>query len=1014
MANIFAAEIARIQEAIQITRENIARDQALLANDPTNERLKTQITSGQNYLVDLDAQLAFFGTQNSSSVASAGNLARDDQLATAPGSLPQTPNSTAQVLTPDGRIATVPETTSGTTATQPDSANVDTGTDSPIRPIQQTQATPAAPPGPLLVPGSGLAGEYGGDQYGAIPAAPLATTQPGAGAATEDTGAKPTPNSTQQEINSIFNTATITPQPNVLDQYASYTYGISVYLTTEDTYKQMVTTGQKNLNGSHLLFQSAGIPVGSRTPYFNNDYYIEKVDLHSKMIGKATGMTHNVVDFTMTVTEPTGITLIDNLSKAIQILLPDATVKKNLSSVVYFMVIRFYGYDQFGNLVRGAPGLNSAVGLTDTNAFVEKFFPFLIKDIKFKVGSKVVEYDISAVGVHYTINAGSARGTIPYNVELSGQTVNDLLSGPAQYVATQVNGATNNSAGNPVPATAPPKINAAPAIQGTVRQGLMQALNDYQAQLSGTGANFPYTYPDVYSVVFATPALQSAKVRKAGTLNKSATSNSTGQTAGDQLLGSKQSMDPNSRTQSATAGMQIVQLLDQIMRNSTYLEDQQLVKYAEDGTLITNGSAAQQNVAWFKITMQAYPTKYDPKRNDYAYNIKYTISPYRIAQLNSQYFPRPAFTGVQKEYQYWFTGQNTSVLSYEESINNLYYLTLSGVNFGNTANTIGDNSEQLKYNFNTRSTENSQGADGKTNEPVANAAEQLLNPGDFRDSVITIVGDPAWIQQGEAFVGIPIGDSNYFNAFLADGTINFDAGQILYRIAFNSSSDYDLNTGLQTISGLASGSTGTGVGANSLTNQAGAPAAINRTFIAKECISSFNKGKFTQQLKGSLMLQATTADNQAAAAATTLLRQQAIAALSPNRQGSVATAVVGALSTTAWAPAVSATQTLTNAGANFVAQNILGGQATRPAAVPGAPTSSSQAVGLVGSLFKPPAQITQLVNTPGFNPATNQQNDTPVPDTVSSSTQTVAGSDDAGTGATNSQSDPNSSQFLGI
>jgi hypothetical protein len=462
--------------------------------------------------------------------------------------------------------------------------------------------------------------------------------------------------------------------------------------------------------------------------------------------------------------------------------------------------------------------------------------------------------------------------------------------------------------------------------------------------------------------------------------------------------------------------MQIVQLLDQIMRNSTYLEDQQLVKYAEDGTLITNGSAAQQNVAWFKITMQAYPTKYDPKRNDYAYNIKYTISPYRIAQLNSQYFPRPAFTGVQKEYQYWFTGQNTSVLSYEESINNLYYLTLSGVNFGNTANTIGDNSEQLKYNFNTRSTENSQGADGKTNEPVANAAEQLLNPGDFRDSVITIVGDPAWIQQGEAFVGIPIGDSNYFSAFLADGTINFDAGQILYRIAFNASSDYDLGTGLQTIAGQASGSTGTGVGVTALTNRAGGPGAINRTFIAKECISSFTKGKFTQQLKGSLLLQATTADNQAAAAATTLIQQQAIAALSPNRQGSVATAVVGALSTTAWAPAAitSTTQTLANAGANFVAQNILGGQSTRPAAVPGAPTSSSQAVGLTGSLFTPPARITQLVNTPGFNPAVDQQNDQPIPDTVSSVTQTVAGTDDAGTGATDSQSNPNSPQFLGV
>jgi len=1009
MANIFAAEIARIQEAIQITRDNIARDQALLAQDPTNERLKTQIASGQAYLVDLDAQLAFFGAQNSLPVASAGNLARDDQLATAPGSLPQAPNGTAQVLTPDGRIATVPDTTSGTNAVSPvnestntNTPNVDTGTDAPVRTIQQTQSTPAYGPGLLLNPGDAEA--QAGGYYGGVggPATPPASTQIGVGAGNDDTGT--TPNLTRQEINSIFNNAVITPQSNVLDQYASYTYGISVYLTSEEAYKTMVTTGKKNLSGSHLLFQSAGIPVGSRTPYFNNDYYIEKVDLHSKIIGKATGMTHNVVDFNMTVVEPTGITLIDNLTKAIQTLLPGANVKKNLSSVVYFMVIRFYGYDQFGNLVRGAPGgLNSANMNTDTNAFVEKFFPFLIKDIKFKVGNKIVEYDITAAGVHYTINAGSARGSIPYNIELSGQTVNDLLSGAAQYTAATQNsaGTTVTDLGNVVPPLAPPKASAAPPKKATIRQGLIDAINAFQRELCGPGADCPYTYPDVYSVEFATPALKSAKVRKPGTLNKSATSNATVGTAADQKLGAKQSMDADSRTQSATAGMQIVQLLDQIMRNSTYLEDQQLVKYDEQTQqLMLNGTPAQ-SVAWFKISLQATPMldKYDPKRNDYAYNIKYTISPYRIAQLNSQYFPRPAFTGVQKEYNYWFTGQNTSVLNYEESINNLYYLTLSGVNFSNNGTVIGNNDEQLKYNFNTRSTESSQGADGKTNEPVANAAEQLLNPGDFKESTITIVGDPAWIQQGEAFVGRPIGSSDYFSAFLADGTINFDAGQVLYRISFNASSDYDLDTGLQTISGTASGSSGNGIGITPLTSQPGGPAAINRTFVAKECISSFSKGKFTQQLKGSMLLNATTADNQAAASAASLLQKQAISALSLNRQGSSVTAALGALSTTAWATSITGvTQALTTAGVNFVAQNVLGGQSTKSSAIPGLPTSSGQAIGTaINNVFAPPARLTGSVNTPGFNPNGNQQSQAGVVDTVSNgTTQVVAASDDAG------------------
>jgi len=532
----------------------------------------------------------------------------------------------------------------------------------------------------------------------------------------------------------------------------------------------------------------------------------------------------------------------------------------------------------------------------------------------------------------------------------------------------------------------------------------MAAMNAYQQRLSGPGADFPYTYPDVYSIEFATPALKAARVRKAGTLNRAATSNSTSQTPADQKLGAKQSVDVNSRTQSATAGMQIVQLLDQIMRNSTYLEDQQLVKYDEERGLILPNGAPAQNVAWFKISMQATPIKYDPKRNDYAYNIKYIVSPYRIAQLNSKYFPAPVYPGVQKEYNYWFTGQNTSVLSYEESINNLYYLTVSGVNFSDGSSSIGDNGDQIKYSFNSRSVESSQGAAGKVNEPVANAAEQLLNPADFKESTITIVGDPAWIQQGEAFVGTPAGTTAVYGAFLADGTINFDAGQVLYRVAFNASNDYDLGTGLQTISGLATGSvTGAGTGVTRLTSQPGGPAAINRTFVAKECVSSFVKGKFTQTLKGSLLLNATTADNAAAVVARRALTTSAISALSTNRQsGSVINSTLSSLSTLAWpSSASSLVQQLTNAGINFLAENVTRTITTRPQPDPRVPTSGGTVVGVDGE-FTAPGRLNNAgtipsLATPGFNPTGDQQIQPGVVDLVSNgTTQVVAGNDDSG------------------
>ena len=914
----------------------------------------------------------------SRSTASSGNLVRDDQLATAPKALPQAPNSPQQVLQPDGRIATVPETTSGTNATPPvnttpGTVNVDRGLAAPVRPLAQTQAT-----GPYTQ-SINIRAEDGtlstlrrnpetGELYnpGGIPGGVDLATSPGVGAPGEDSGRASTPNATQQEINTIFSNSPITPLPNVLDQYASYTYGVSLYLTTKEAYETMVATGRKNLSGCWLLMQSAGIPVGSRVPYFNNDYYIETVKLQSKIIGKGTGSNHNVVDVDFTITEPSGITLIPNLTKAIQQFYPDVAAKKSFASVVYLMVIRFYGHDQDGNLVRGAPGnLNTANATTDANAFVEKFFPIQIKSIKFKVASKLVEYDVKAVGLHYNINVGSKRGSVPYNIELSGQTVNDLLNGTLDVLSDP--NQSDAEAARLARLAAPANAGAIPLAKGsTIRQGLITALNNYQRELSGPGPDCPYTYPDVYSVEFATPALKNAKVRKPGNLDRSKTSNAVGSTAAEQKLGSKQSVDTNSRTQGATAGIQIVQLIDQIMRNSSYLEDQQLVVYDEAGGQLLRNGAAAKNVAWFKINLQATPQfdKYDPKRNDFAYNIKYVISPYRIAQLNSQYFPKPTFTGVQKEYNYWFTGKNTSVLNYEESLNNLYYITLTGVNF-NKASTNASSApdDQIQYSHQTRSTESSQGANGKTNEPVANAAEQLFNPADFKESTVTIVGDPSWLQQGEAFVGRPIGSSDYFSSFLADGTINFDCGQVLYRIAFNSADDYNLSTGLQTVTGQAVSSSGAASDATALTGRAGGPAAINRTFIAKEVYSTFAKGKFTQEIKGSILLDKTTADNQAAAAATEFLQQQAITGISSGRLGSSLTAAVGGFAMPAWMPTTvnGVVGAATNAAVNYLAQNVLGGQSTRPSALPGLPTSSSQVIGLLNNNLTAPSKLNNVV-----------------------------------------------------
>jgi hypothetical protein len=906
---------------------------------------------GQQYNAEVIAQFNAQGGQSSiagilSSTASAGNLVNDDARATVPNSRAQSPDSGPLLLNADGRIEPPPSTNSTSNA-EPYTflENVDSGLDAPVRPTVETQSANLGnneQGGPLL-----LNAEIDGrEEFDGSPAISSSVGgRPGAGSPPDDAGSS---RLTRSEIDAIFNEQKIVSQPNILDQYASYTYQASVYLCNEASYNQLMQSKKKSVDGLQLLFQTGGATQIGRSQYFSNDYYIDKIEIKSKMIGKGTGMSHNAADIKINVVEPYGITLIDNLDRAVQSFLGSAEQKKkNFTAAIYLLAIRFYGYDTQGNLVRGGVGLNTAAAVTDRNAFVEKFFPFCLANVNFKVASKAVEYQLDCKPVPNIINASSNRGTIPYNIELSGQTLRDLLAGPAVYAAGQaavtagsnVPGITVDDNGVPLLAAdqnlgAPPKADAAPTSKATVRQGLMAAMNEYQAQMVREGQ---YQIADEYSVEFVNPAIENARITKSGTIVKKNTPMSTSTNAADQKLGNKQSTDNASRIIPVSAGMQIVQFLDQAIRNSTFMEDQQVLKYNEQTQEEMATGTPAKNLAWFKVTMQSEIKGYDYKRNDYAYKVKYILHAYKITNVNSKYYPIPQFNGVHKQYNYWFTGQNTSVLSYEENLNTLYKAVLTG----GVNNISSSASELIKYNVETRSSESAQGAKGKANEPPANLAELLYSPSDLRRCNMTIVGDPAWLQQGEAFAAFPRTQWN-FNAFLEDGTINIDSQQPMFEIAFNKPTDYNLSTGLMDPNQQNQATL-------DQTAKAG-PAQISRIYIATECTSMFDKGKFTQQLQGTLMVidpKRIQQDNEAISLAA---GQIALQNFSLNRV--LNSTISSALSSVPFLNNLATVQSILNQGSvqginlgTAALNNVLGGSPTRASTPPFVPTSFGLSVG---------------------------------------------------------------------
>lgn len=421
MADIFSKEIARVNEAIEITRANIARDRALLASDPNNERLRTQIASGQNYLVDLDAQLAFFGAQESAPNASSGQIVAEEQRARAEDANVQNPG------TNPGTIPVIP-------ANQVNQ-NIEFGTDGRIRTLTETQSTPPF--------GSSTPTLFAtrDDEGNLLPPIGSTNTSAGVGARNDDSPPS-TSATTQQIINTSFSSpgnSKIVPKPNVLDQYASYTYSLSWYLLTPDQYNSMITSQKRNVSGWSLLMQSAGAPtqvagagVAGRNSFFNLDYYMDDLEINTLIPLKGTNMAHSAVDLKFKVVEPNGLTLINNLYQAVSNLYKTQNVatNPNYAMAQYCMVVRFYGYDDSGNLMQaGQGGTNGNNNRTDPRAVVEKFYPFVITNIKFRMANRAVEYDIEAKPIGQFYNLSQDRGTIPFAFGLIGETIGDVLIG---------------------------------------------------------------------------------------------------------------------------------------------------------------------------------------------------------------------------------------------------------------------------------------------------------------------------------------------------------------------------------------------------------------------------------------------------------------------------------------------------------------------------------------------------------------------------------------------------------
>jgi hypothetical protein len=123
--------------------------------------------------------------------------------------------------------------------------------------------------------------------------------------------------------------------------------------------------------------------------------------------------------------------------------------------------------------------------------------------------------------------------------------------------------------------------------------------------------------------------------------------------------------------------------------------------------------------------------------------------------------------------------------------------------------------------------------------PAAALSDRLYNSADVAKASVQIMGDPDWIQQSDFYLvnKIDLGST------LSDGSLNFEASEILYEIRWNPVNDYDINTGLMPKIGLPTQVNDSDQILNEDAQEIMVWAATNVT-------SSFSNGSFTQTLQG--------------------------------------------------------------------------------------------------------------------------------------------------------------------
>ena len=616
---------------------------------------------------------------------------------------------------------------------------------------------------------------------------------------------------------------------NPLGNFSSYTYQLSLYMITPDAHTAFVASGRKDINafaksgansgsgGAYLILQSGGVNTNTdkRPPDMKYDYYIDDLRITSAVSTQQTATSSNITKITFNIIEPIGFSLITKLKRARETLaksssIPNIEKATNASKQFFVLGIRFQGYDANGQIANASKyfsddTMNSS---PDASGVYERFYDILIEKMSFKLGGGSTVYSVTAKNIASEVGLHVARGTVDANIEVVADTVGNALEGSGQGVTS-----------------------------------LLQTMNTNLSRLKDAGSR---EFPDVYAVRWigaGVDSIREATLRSDADPDKKKSAPSSANNAAQvtDATAQRATYDNQKIKISITQGTSILQAIQKIIKQSSYMEAALEKLYKSEET--PNEDTASVDVVeqkdppvlrWYNVSTEVEVIGFDTKINDFAYKITYVIQPYDTPAAVSPYGRTTKYYGPHKRYEYWYTGKNREILSYEQQYDNTFFNVTYNANGDPAASGGNANIAQLagKPTNEIRTGRLSPGSEAQNTYMTS-----LYDPGAYAQARIQILGDPDFLMR-ETAPGI---NEVYKQFYASDGyTVNPNGGQVFIEIAFNEGIDYDITKGTMDINESIFF---WDYPDNVKTKLKGV------SYQVRECESVFKGGKFTQTLQ---------------------------------------------------------------------------------------------------------------------------------------------------------------------